>query len=228
MSPTYRYENREAAGRLLAKNLTNYRDMNNVVVLGLPRGGVPVAYVIAKELKKPLDIYLVSKITSPVQEELAIGAITSSGDLTISKELVKRLGINEDEIARLIEDRKKLLESRAKLLRGSQHFKNLKDQTIIIVDDGMATGATMALAVASIKKMQPKKIIVAVPVASQEAIDQVKDIADEIVVPLVPEFFYSVSVWYSDFRQTTDGEVIELLKRSNQIIKSNDRSDVQV
>lgn len=228
MSPAYRYENREAAGHLLAKNLTKYSDINDVVVLGLPRGGVPVAYVIARELKKPLDIYLVSKITSPIQEELAIGAITSSEDLAISKEIVKRLGIDEDEIAVLIEDRKKLLESRAKLLRGSQHFKNLKDQTIIIVDDGMATGATMALAVASIKKMQPKKIIVAVPVASQEAIDQVKDIADEIVVPLVPEFFYSVSMWYSDFRQTTDGEVIELLKRSNQIIKSNDRCDIKV
>lgn len=227
MSHPYRYANREEAGRLLAQRLSHFSHVPDAIVLGLPRGGVPVAYVIAKQLQKPLDIYLVSKITSPLQEELAIGAITSSGDLTVASELVNRLGITELELANLIEDRKALLEHRARLLRGAKRFRSLKNQTIILVDDGMATGSTMSLAVASIKKLEPKKIIVAVPVASQEAIDQVKDIADEVIVPLIPEFFYSVSMWYSDFRQTTDGEVIELLRQANQITKSDDRYGIQ-
>lgn len=227
MSHPYRYANREEAGRLLAQRLSHLSHVPDAIVLGLPRGGVPVAYVIAKQLQKPLDIYLVSKITSPLQEELAIGAITSSGDLTVASELVNRLGITELELANLIEDRKALLEHRARLLRGAKRFRSLKNQTIILVDDGMATGSTMSLAVASIKKLEPKKIIVAVPVASQEAIDQVKDIADEVIVPLIPEFFYSVSMWYSDFRQTTDGEVIELLRQANQITKSDDRYGIQ-
>lgn len=228
MSHPYRYVNREEAGRLLAQRLSHFSHVSDAIVLGLPRGGVPVAYVIAKQLQKPLDIYLVSKITSPLQEELAIGAITSSGDLTVASELVNRLGITELELSKLIEDRKALLEHRARLLRGAKRFRSLKNQTIILVDDGMATGSTMALAVASIKKLEPKKIIVAVPVASQEAIDLVKDIADEVIVPLIPEFFYSVSMWYSDFRQTTDGEVIELLRQANRITKFDDRYGIQV
>lgn len=221
ISHSFRYQNREEAGQLLAKKLSQYRDTADVVVLGLPRGGVPVAFVIAQQLEKPLDIYLVSKITSPLQEEFAIGALTSSGDLTISKELVRRLEISDDELEKLIEGKKELLEKRSRLLRGTQRFKTLKDQIVILVDDGMATGSTMTLAVASIKKLLPKKIIVATPVSSQEAIDQVKGIADEVVVPLVPNFFYSVSMWYSDFRQTTDGEVIELLRHANRLVKSN-------
>jgi putative phosphoribosyl transferase len=226
MNQPFRFENREEAGRLLAKKLFKYHNQEDLVVLGLPRGGVPVAFAIAKKLDKPLDIFLVSKITSPLQAELAIGALTSNGDLTISNELVKRLEISEIELDKLIQSKKELLENRAKLLRGSQRFRSLKDKTIILVDDGMATGSTMALAVASIRKLEPKKIIVAVPVASHEAVAQVKSLADEVVVPLIPDFFYSVSMWFSDFRQTTDGEVIELLRQANKIVKANNRNGV--
>ncbi len=226
MNQPFRFENREEAGRLLAKKLFKYHNQEDLVILGLPRGGVPVAFAIAKRLDKPLDIFLVSKITSPLQAELAIGALTSSGDLTISSELVKRLEISEIELDKLIQSKKELLENRGKLLRGSQRFRSLKDKTIILVDDGMATGSTMALAVASIRKLEPKKIIVAVPVASHEAVAQVKHLADEVVVPLIPDFFYSVSMWFSDFRQTTDGEVIELLRQANKIVKANNRNGV--
>ena len=228
MNQPFRFENREEAGRLLAKKLFKYHNQEDLVVLGLPRGGVPVAFAIAKRLDKPLDIFLVSKITSPLQAELAIGALTSSGDLTISSELVKRLDISEIELDKLIQSKKELLENRAKLLRGSQRFRSLKDKTIILVDDGMATGSTMALAVASIRKLEPKKIIVAVPVASHEAVAQVKSLADEMVVPLIPDFFYSVSMWFSDFRQTTDGEVIELLRQANKLNKANNRNGVVI
>jgi putative phosphoribosyl transferase len=228
MNQPFRFESREEAGRILAKKLFKYHDRDDLVILGLPRGGVPVAFVIARQLEKPLDIFLVSKITSPLQQELAIGAITSSGELIISKELVERLDITPIELDKIIESKKELLEHRAKLLRGSQRFTSLKDKTIILVDDGMATGSTMALAVASIKKLKPKKIIVAVPVASHEAIDHVKELADEVIVPLVPEFFYSVSMWFSDFRQTTDGEVIELLRQANKLKKANNRNGVAI
>jgi putative phosphoribosyl transferase len=221
MSHPSRFENRLTAGRLLAKKLSHYHDIDNLIVLGLPRGGIPVASVIAQQLEKPLDIYLVSKITSPFNEELAIGALTSSGDLTISKDLIQRLDISDAELEELIDSKKRLLEDRAKLLRGKRKFLSLEGKTIILVDDGMATGSTMALAVSSIRKLHPKKIIVAVPVASEEAVHQLKSLADEVVVELVPEFFYSVSMWYSDFRQTTDGEVIELLHQAKKLLKSN-------
>lgn len=227
MSHLSRFEDRHQAGEMLAQKLSHYRDESNLIVLGLPRGGVPVAFVIARHLQKPLDIYLVSKITSPLQEELAIGAITSSGDLTISKELVNRLDITDKELDDLIQAKKELLENRSKLLRGTQTFLSLDNKTIILVDDGMATGSTMALATSSIRKLHPKKIIVAVPVASEEAVYQLKNLADEVVVLLVPEFFYSVSMWYSDFRQTTDGEVIELLHQAKKLLKSNDQYGVK-
>lgn len=211
-----RFKDREEAGRLLANELQQFRDEDDLVIVGLPRGGVPVAYVIARELDKPLDIFLVSKIGAPLHEEFAIGAMTSGGEVAVSEEIIKRLNISDAVLSELIESKKKILQERKKLLMSNRKSIDFAGKTIVIVDDGLATGATMAMAISSIKKLNPREVIVAVPVASQEAINFVKDLADEVIALHIPEYFYSVSAWYEDFRQTTDGEVINLLNRSQK------------
>lgn len=214
MSGYTRFEDRNEAGALLARKLIEYKADQDAVILALPRGGVPVGFVIATELQKPLDIYVVKKIGVPGHEELAMGAVSSSGEVGIEKSLVDRLNISDADLAILIREKQDQLRDREQFLRGKVKPLQLFKKTIILVDDGLATGATMMTAIKGIKKLSPKKIVVAVPVSSKEAFGLVQTEVDEIVSLLVPEFFYSVSVWYSDFRQTTDGEVISLLSKA--------------
>lgn len=211
-----RYRNREQAGILLAKQLISFKNDPDGMVLALPRGGVPVAYQIANLLNLPLDVYLVKKITTPQNEEYAIGAVSSGGEVMIDRALIKRLGIEESELNISIVDIKNLLSERELLLRGTNTPLNIKNKKIILVDDGLATGATMLTAIRSIKKLNPAKIIVAIPVASSEALEIISQEVDEVICPLKPQFFYSVSIWYENFKQTTDEEVIHLLNYGNE------------
>jgi predicted phosphoribosyltransferase len=218
MNEYSKFLNRDEAGKRLARKLMEYKGNDSVIILALPRGGVPVGYVIAYELQKPMDIYLVKKIGVPGHEELAMGAISSSGEVSVDSELVERLQISDAELNELIDFKKTEIKEREQLLRGSKPPLDLENKIVILVDDGLATGATMLTAIRSIKKLHPAKIIAAIPVASREAMEMVQKEADETICLLVPDFFYSVSVWYSDFRQTTDGEVINLLNRSSELL----------
>ena len=228
MNEYSKFLNRDEAGKLLARKLIEYKADDSVIILALPRGGVPVGYVIAYELHKPLDIYLVKKIGVPGHEELAMGAVSSSGEVSIDSGLVERLQMSDAELNELIDFKKTEIKEREQLLRGSKPPLDLANKTVILVDDGLATGATMLTAIRSIKKLHPAKIIAAIPVASREAMEIVQKEADEAICLLVPDFFYSVSVWYSDFRQTTDGEVINLLNRSTEPLADTYKKSIPI
>lgn len=221
-----RFKDREEAGTLLTRKLIDFKNDADVIVLALPRGGVPIGFVIAHELHKPLDIYLVKKLGVPGQEELAMGAVSTSGEVILDKGLIERLEISDGDLDELIAEKQAQLRERDILLRGKRKPLELSGKTIILVDDGLATGATMATAIKGIKNHHPKKIIVAVPVASREALDLIQQEVDEVICLLVPDFFYSVSVWFSDFRQTTDGEVIALLKRAEVFLQEDLQQNV--
>lgn len=214
-----RFINREEAGAILAQKLHDLKNDQDVIILALPRGGVPIGFVIAHKLYKPLDIYLVKKLGVPGQEELAMGAVSSSGEISLERGLIKRLNISDSDLDQLISDKQIELKEREILLRGKRSPLELDGKTIILVDDGLATGATMVTAIKGIKKHNPKKLIVAVPVASRESLELIQKEVDEVICLLVPDFFYSVSIWYSDFRQTTDGEVITLLKKADELLR---------
>ena len=221
MAQAHRFENRNEAGKFLADKLLSYQEDENVIVLALPRGGVPVASVIAYELNKPLDIFLVKKIGTPGQEELALGAVSSTGEIVINWDLANRIGVDESEINSLAEEMRKALKNREALLRSGAPAIDITNHRVILVDDGLATGATMLTAIRAIKKLKPLEIIVAIPVASWEAYKLILNEANKVVCPLIPDFFYSVGMWFEDFRQVTDGEVIELMKASRQRTKTN-------
>lgn len=214
-----RFINREEAGAILAQKLHDLKNDQDVIILALPRGGVPIGFVIAHKLYKPLDIYLVKKLGVPGQEELAMGAVSSSGEISLERGLIERLNISDSDLDQLISDKQIELKEREILLRGKRSPLELDGKTIILVDDGLATGATMVTAIKGIKKHNPKKLIVAVPVASRESLELIQKEVDEVICLLVPDFFYSVSIWYSDFRQTTDGEVITLLKKADELLR---------
>ena len=214
-----RFKNREEAGAILAQKLHDLKNDQDVIILALPRGGVPIGFVIAHKLYKPLDIYLVKKLGVPGQEELAMGAVSSSGEISLERGLIERLNISDSDLDQLISDKQIELKEREILLRGKRSPLELDGKTIILVDDGLATGATMVTAIKGIKKHNPKKLIVAVPVASRESLELIQKEVDEVICLLVPDFFYSVSIWYSDFRQTTDGEVITLLKKADELLR---------
>ena len=228
MDEYMRFKDREEAGALLARKLIDFKNDDSVIVLALPRGGVPVGFVIAHELHLPLDIYLVKKLGVPGQEELAMGAVSSSGEISLERGLIERLDISDSDLNELISEKQLQLKEREILLRGKRKHLDLLGKRIILVDDGLATGATMAIAIKGIKKQQPKKIVVAVPVASRESLDLIQREVDEVICLLVPDFFYSVSVWYSDFRQTTDGEVITLLKSAAESLPASNQQDLSL
>jgi len=208
------FENRAEAGRALAAALAAWRGAPDTVVLGLPRGGVPVAHEIASALGLPLDVLLVRKLGLPWQPELAMGAIASGGAVVVNDEVVRHLpaGSHEFEAVRAREQRE--LERREREFRGNRPPLDMHGRTGILVDDGLATGATMEAAVLSLRSLGAKRVVVAVPVASVEARDRVAAIADEIVCLAAPEWFSAVGQWYRDFDQTEDAEVRELLARA--------------
>lgn len=206
-----RYQDRADAGRQLASKLTTYAHQPDVLVLALPRGGVPVAHEVAKALGSPLDIFLVRKLGVPGHEELAMGAIASGGVRVLNTSLVEQMGLSEETIDAVAAEELRELERRERLYRGEQPSPEVRGRTVILVDDGLATGSTMRAAVAALRRQEPARIVVAVPVGSKEACAEFQDEADETVCAHTPRSFRAVGLWYDDFSQTTDEEVTHLL-----------------
>lgn len=204
-------KDRPEAGRLLAEKLTTYANRDDVMVLALPRGGVPVAYEIAMRLKAPLDVFIVRKLGVPWQPELAMGAIASGGVLVLNEEVVTAYGISEDEIALVEIKEKEELARRERAYRGDQPALDVHGRTVILVDDGIATGTTIRAALVALRKLHPVRIVVAVAVAPKSTYEELKAEADQVVCLLAPEVFYAISMWYERFEQTTDEEVRNLL-----------------
>lgn len=210
------FRDRTDAGSKLARALTKYRGKPGVIVLALPRGGVPVAFEVAKALATKLDVFLVRKLGVPGHEELAMGAISTGGVRVVNRSVVDHLGITEDVIDSVAVNEQLELERREKIYRGDRDLPELRNSNVILIDDGLATGSTMRAAVAALKQHQPARIIVAVPVASIEACEEVGEEVDEIVCVDTPEPFRGVGMWYEDFSQTTDDEVRALLALSSR------------
>lgn len=209
-----RYKDRLEAGRRLAAALKHLRGQEDIVVLALPRGGVPVAFSVAQSLGALLDVLVVRKLGVPGHEELAMGAIAAGGGRAINQSVVVSLNLSPEDIAQA-EAREKLeLERRVKAYRGARPWPLLEGRTVVLVDDGLATGASMKAALESVKNWRPAKVIVAVPVAPPETIEEISLMADEVICPLTPPFFEAVGSWYENFPQTSDEEVKDLLARS--------------
>jgi len=209
------FKDRTQAGRLLAQKLAAYADRPDVVVLALPRGGVPVAYEVAEALRVPFDVFPVRKLGVPGHGELAMGAIAGDGVPVINEDLVQHLGITNEQIDRVAAREQQELERRGRLYRGSRPAADVRGQTVILVDDGLATGATMRAAVMALRRSRPAEIIVAAPVAAHSTCDEFRDELGTICVcALVPFHFDAVGSWYMDFAQTTDDEVRGLLERA--------------
>ena len=199
---------------MLAVQLARYAHRDDVVVLALPRGGVPVAFEVAKKLAAPLDIFLVRKLGLPGHEEFAIGAIASGGIRVVNPEAVRHLGISEETLDEVAEQEGKELARRERLYRGDRPPISMEGKIAILIDDGLATGSSMRAAVAAAKQHQPKRLIVAVPVAPPETCQQLSGEVDEAVCLLQPDPFYAVGLWYEHFGQTSDQEVCDLLERA--------------
>jgi putative phosphoribosyl transferase len=214
-----RYRDRREAGQRLAERLLDYRDRPDVVVLGLPRGGVVVAYEVARRLHAPLDVFVVRKLGVPGQEELAMGAIASGGVRVLNPAVVDVWGIPASVIEEVTEREQRELERREKLYRGTRPPLEVEGRTVILVDDGIATGSTMRAAVAALRKLKPARIIVAAPVAAPQACELLAEEADEVVCDFAPDPFYSVGLWYDDFAQNTDEEIRELLERALERVR---------
>jgi putative phosphoribosyl transferase len=208
-----RFRNRMEAGRRLAEELAEYAGQTNLLVLALPRGGVTVGAEVARALGAPLDVMLVRKLGVPGHEELAMGAIASGGVRIISEEVIAALGVSEREVAAVAAAEEAELARREHLYRGTRGSPDVRGRTVILVDDGLATGATMRAAAAAIRSQRPGRLVVAVPVAPDEICRALQAEVDQVVCSLTPEPFHSVGTWYEDFSQTTDDEVRELLSR---------------
>lgn len=216
MQPGY-FSDRKAAGRALAAALGNYEGGDDVLVLALPRGGVPVAYEVATALEAPLDIFVVRKLGVPGHEEYAMGAIASGGVRVLNEEIVFSLGISERAVAEVAEKEGRELARREQAYRGERPAPAIRDKTVILVDDGLATGATMQAAVRAVHLQQPKRLVVAVPVAPPDVCAQLRRQVDEVVSVITPEPFYAVGLWYKSFPQTSDEEVRELLAAAPRV-----------
>lgn len=208
------FRDRTEAGRLLASRLTAYANCPGVLVLALPRGGVPVGYEVARVLHAPLDVIIVRKLGVPGQEELALGAIASGGARVLNDDVVRMLALPEKVIDSVAAHERRELERREQLYRGDRPAHEVGGRTIILVDDGMATGATMRAAVAAVKQQQPAHIIIAVPVAASATCQELAAEVDNVVCVIRPEDFHAVSFWYERFSQTTDEEVADLLEQA--------------
>jgi predicted phosphoribosyltransferase len=208
-----RFRNRTDAGRQLAEKLAAYTHRPDVLVLALPRGGVPVGGEVARALGAPLDIFLVRKLGVPGYEELAMGAVATGSVRVLNDEIVRGLGISEHEIDAAVARELQELARRERLYRGDRPPPDVAGRTVILVDDGLATGATMRAAIRASRQQQPARIVVAVPTASADTSETLKTEADDVVCAMTPEPFFAVGHWYEDFTQTTDDEVRELLAR---------------
>jgi putative phosphoribosyl transferase len=208
------YRDRREAGKYLATQLAHYADRDDVLVLALPRGGVPVAYEVAKALSAPLDIFLVRKLGVPGHEELAMGAIATGGVRVLNDDVVEYLLIPAGVIGSVAADELRELERRERAYRGKRPEPTVRGKTVILVDDGLATGSTMRAAATALRQQSPARIVVAVPVSAPQTCDEYRMGVDEIVCATTPKPFYGVGQWYRDFSQTTDEEVSDLLEKA--------------
>ena len=202
------FRDRIDAGKQLGARLKTYAGRHGVVVLGLPRGGVPVAVEVAKVLGVPADVFLVRKLGVPGQEELAMGAIAEGGFLVLNRDLIRSLSISDAAVDQATAREQIELERRARTFRGARQLPLLTGQTVIVIDDGLATGASMEAAIHAIRAQHPARVVVAVPVGARETCDRLSHVADEVVTVERPETFYAVGAWYDDFSQMTDDEVV--------------------
>ena len=214
MKPDLPYRNRSEAGRLLAKELGHYKSRADVVVLGLTRGGVPVAAEVASALHSPLDVVVVRKLGVPFQPELAMGAIAGDSTQVLDKELVHAFRLADKDVEAVTTRERAEVERRERLYRGDRPLLDLKEHTAILVDDGLATGSTMLAAVAFTRKRLAKRIVLAVPVASVQAIEKLREKVDECVCLAAPDPFFAVGEWYRNFLPIDDAEVVKLLEES--------------
>jgi putative phosphoribosyl transferase len=212
-------QNRKQAGQLLGHALQHYAGRNDIIVLALPRGGVPVAFEVASALRAPLDLMLVRKLGTPGQEELAMGAITQGGVRVMNPDVVDVLRVSEDVIAAVERRERKELERRQRVYRGNRPPSDLRAKCVMLIDDGLATGATMRSAVQAVRAQKPSQIVIAVPIAPENTVDLLRDEADEVVCLATPEPFVAIGRWYLEFPQTSDAEVKALLERAWQVVK---------
>ena len=211
-----RFQDRYEAGRLLAEELRDYAGRGDVLVVALPRGGVPVGYEVARVLRAPLDAMQVRKLGVPGHEELAMGAIASGGVRIVSENVVEALRIPERVIATVAAAETQELERRERIYREGRLFPDVRGRTVILVDDGLATGSTMRAAAAVLRSLGAARLVAAVPVAPKESCDALRDVVDDVVCARMPERFLAVGEWYEDFSQTSDEEVSELLRRGQR------------
>ena len=201
-----RFRNRRDAGRILAQQLLHYANRSDVIVLALPRGGVPVAYEVALTLNVPMDVFIVRKLGLPGHEELAIGAIASGGIRVLNEEIIHTLNISKEVIDGVAQRELQELQRREQRYRGNHPAPEVRDRTVILIDDGLATGASMRAAIAGLRTQHPARMVVAVPTAAPETCEEFKfnEEVDEVVCATTPEPFLGVGRWYEDFSQTTD------------------------
>jgi putative phosphoribosyl transferase len=208
------FQDRREAGRMLARPLEPFRNQPNVIVLALPRGGVPVAYEVARELNLPMDVFIVRKLGVPGQEELAMGAIASGGTVVMNRSVVDELAISQEEIEAAAGREKLEIERRERDYRHGRPPVQIEGRTVILIDDGLATGASMRAAARALRP-RARRVIVAVPVASQSTCDEFRNEVDEVVCATTPQPFYAVGMFYRNFDQTTDEEVSMLLSQAH-------------
>jgi putative phosphoribosyl transferase len=221
------YRDRIDAGKQLAARLKEYANRDDVLVLALPRGGVPVAYEVAKALHAPLDIFLVRKLGVPGHEELAMGAISTGGVRVLNDDVVDYLSIPGDVIDAVAVDELRELKRRERVYRGHRPEPDIHGNTVILVDDGLATGSTMRAAAAALRKKHPARLIVAVPVSAIQTCDEYRMGVDEIICAKTPAPFLGVGRWYEDFSQTTDDEVRQLLAKADAAFEKEVRELAQ-
>ena len=209
------FRDRQDAGRVLAEKLAAYANRPDVLVMALPRGGVPVAYEVARALGAPLDVFVVRKLGVPGYEELAMGAVATGGVRVLNDQLVKRLGIPDHVINAVTARERQELARRERLYRDDRPPPDISGRTVILVDDGLATGATMQAAIEALRQQNPARIVVAVPTASPDTCEEMKAKADDVICAITPQPFDAVGRWYQDFSQTTDEEVGALLARTS-------------
>lgn len=210
------YSNRIEAGQELARRLERYANRPDVIVLGLPRGGVPVAFEVARALNAPLDVFLVRKLGMPGQEELAMGALASGGVRILNDDLIRRFHVPESMVEAVVAKEERELQRREREYRGTSAPLPVAGKTAILVDDGLATGASLRAAAAALKRLGPARIVAAVPVGSAETCAEFEDVVDEVVCAETPEPFWAIGNWYDDFSQTTDEEVRRLLAQGRE------------
>jgi len=215
----HRFKNRSEAGKLLSCRLERYKNHHELLVLALPRGGVPVAFEIAQALQVILDVFLVRKLGVPGLEELAMGAVASGGLRMLQRDVLDAWHVSPSTIEAVTETELRELQRREQRYRGSRSAPEIRDHTIILVDDGLATGSTMRVAAAAMNRQRPKCLIAAVPVAAPEACSKLKAEVDEVICAEMPQTFSSVGSWYEDFSEVTDDEVRELLAKADHNIE---------